>query len=1509
MSRDIDNKVVEMRFDNSKFDSKIKDSLQSLTNLKNSISGLDKSAKSLKNIESAASSLNINTSGIVGAVDSIADRFTNLGIIGMRVLQNLTDKAVNFGINFVKSVSIDQVMEGFSKYTAETNAVQTIWSATKDEGESLDHIYEVLGGILDYTDRTSYHYDSMVSTISKFVNSGVKLEDASLAVQGIANWAAYSGAGIQKADYAMNALINAMSQGYVSAREWMTILKTADMGTKQFKQLVIDTGEEMGILAKNEITLENFAQDLGNGKWFTSELLLEVLQRYGDETTQLGKDSLAAASEAKTFAEAVGAVKDAVSTGWKVTFNELFGRYDEAKKWWTSLQDAMLEIFTLGMNHRNEILHQWHEDLDGYRTLMDALHNFWIGLKNIAAPIGEVWKNMFPAITAENLKTFTDRLHNLTATFANLFDVTDAEILKPGKQKENLAYLEETDGHLTRVSEAMKRVARLKGIVRGFFSVIDVGKKFLSALWNEIKIVSGWLSPLGNTFLKVVDAIARWTTGIDESVTTGDKFTAFFEKVNTVVGPVVEKLVGWIDKAVDKIIEFAETTHIFSDLKELFTGVKNVIVDFCKQHFTFPSLDGLEEFSFEAIDLLKPIETVFNILGKIFEGIKAAVEFIKPVISDFIDFVVEKAKGLSDDGTFFGFIRGLIGSGILAGIGAWVWDLSNVVRNVNWALGGIADAAAGFGKKVRLGNFKTIATSVLMLAGAMLILASIDSEKLLSAGAALTIILGELVGAAALFSEIGKKDKRLFGSSTGKAVKGLITISAAVLILTFALKNLAGIDLASLAKGVGAIGILMAELAGFVKLMGGGKMAIGTGLGLMFTAVAVRVLVGAVEKLGKMDIKTLVKGLGAVFFALLSLSAVIGMGDGAKRMFGVGLGLVLVATSLLILQNAVEKFGKMEFDTILKGMGAMFAALLMMTGVLKILSKSGAFGAGLGILIVAASLEIIADVADKFRKMSWEGLGKAGAAIGASLIAIALALHFMKGTLPAAIALLVASAALAAFAVSIRLISKVDSDKVGTSLAVIAVGLLTLLGAASVAGKLIGGLIALGIGLVLFAVGLTAMYLPLKLLSTLRLEDTAKALVAIIAGFAAALAASAIGSAAAPGMLAASAAIVVFAASLALFALGMRLIIEVFKSVSWADIGKAAAVMAGGLVLLAGAALLGTALAPGLVAFAVGITAVGVGLAVLGAGLLVLNLGLEAAIEMVGNFVAYLKEHGPEILENIKSTLKNAVESVKQKAKDFAAGAIELMTSFIDGVKAKKDEIIDSVKTTINTAWAALKQKVTDWYNIGKDLLQGLIDGIVEKGTNLKDKVTSTVDSAVQAVKDLLGIKSPSKIFAEIGKFSMLGLIKGFDDNEKAVDKKAEEVAKSAYERFKKAIENAANLAQSQVNTTPTITPIVDLSNVKKSAQSINGMLSASSAVKATGTIAAYTDTATSKSAGLYGNQNKSGSSVTYNFNQTNVSPSPLNRTEIYRQTSNQFAAFKSTTINSGGGKNVQMAR
>lgn len=429
MSNTVDRRVVEMRFDNQQFESRTRTTLGTLEKLKNALNfshasdGLDKLNKSMKNV---------NVGGLRTALDGVQVSFSKLEAMALTALTNITNRAVDAGIALAKNLTIDQLSAGWDKYADKTSAVQTIMAATKDQftdtAEQMEFVNAQLERLNWFTDETSYNFVDMVGNIGKFTSNGVALDDAATAMQGIATWAAVSGGNASTASRAMYQLSQAMGMGSVRLQDWMSI-ETANMATYEFKEMVLETAASMGILKKtsdgayksiesgNKITVKGFRESLKEG-WFTSDVLVEVLNQYGgftnklyevseatgqtatdllqwieryrdagtnassviqdmaddtgisvqeiqkyleeltDNTYELGEKAFRAAQEAKTFGEAIDATKDAVSTGWMNTFEIIFGDYEEARVRWTALANELWDIFASGAEARNELLEE-----------------------------------------------------------------------------------------------------------------------------------------------------------------------------------------------------------------------------------------------------------------------------------------------------------------------------------------------------------------------------------------------------------------------------------------------------------------------------------------------------------------------------------------------------------------------------------------------------------------------------------------------------------------------------------------------------------------------------------------------------------------------------------------------------------------------------------------------------------------------------------------------------------------------------------------------------------------------------------------------------------------------------------------------------------------------------------------------------------------------------------------------------------------------------------------------
>ena len=409
MSELLDERVVEMRFDNADFERNVGQSIKTINRLKESLDFED-AGSSFDSLAESASKVDFTP--IEKSIDEISVKFNMLEIVAAHVLGNIVSKAVDAGAKLAKSVSVDQISAGWSKYEQKTSSVQTIIAAT---GESIDTVNKKLEKLIWFADETSYDFVDMVNNIGKFTSAGVDLDVAVNSMMGISNWAALSGAGIQQASRAMYNLSQSIGMGYVAVQDWKSI-ELANMATQEFKETAIAMALELGTLkeingeittldGKVEVTSETMRESLKK-KWFTSDVLNETLGVYsniankvkefqelhpGFETVSRALDEMAktgfinledpiealgyrafvAAQEAKTLTEAINATKDAVSSGWMRTFELIFGNYDQAKKLWTNLANDMYDIFAAPGEARNEKLADVMKS--NYQKLIDEM--------------------------------------------------------------------------------------------------------------------------------------------------------------------------------------------------------------------------------------------------------------------------------------------------------------------------------------------------------------------------------------------------------------------------------------------------------------------------------------------------------------------------------------------------------------------------------------------------------------------------------------------------------------------------------------------------------------------------------------------------------------------------------------------------------------------------------------------------------------------------------------------------------------------------------------------------------------------------------------------------------------------------------------------------------------------------------------------------------------------------------------------------------------------------------
>ena len=1163
MSKTIDEKVVEMRFDNRQFESNVQTTLNTLDKLKKNLN-FEESAKSFEQLDAAAQKVDMN--GLRNAAETVREKFSALEIIAVTALVNITNSAINAGKQLVASLTVDQITAGWDKFAKKTTSVATLIS----QGNSMETVEAQLERLNWFTDETSYNFTDMVDSISKFTASGQDLETSVSAMEGIANWAALSGQNAATASRAMYQLSQAMGAGVMRLEDYKSI-QTANMDTAEFRQKCIDAALALGTLKKNAdgtftsiasranknaeaFSMAQFTTQLTNGAWLTSDVMMKVFNEYsaavdqiydysnekgitasqaieelGDSVDSFGLKAFRAAQEAKTFSDAIDATKDAVSTGWMNTFELIFGNYEEQRVLWTDLANAMYDAFASGAEARNELLSEWN-DLGGRDVLIESFWNAWEAVGRIITPIKEAFRDIFPATTAQQLLAITEKIRDLT---------------------NRLKISEETSNNL-------------KNTFKGFFAVLSIVKSAISAVFNAISPLVGSLGNIGGKLLSVTGAFGEWLSKIDESI-----------KKTNIFGKTIENVIGFFSRIGTTFRDFAETIRETFNLPD-FTTIKKSLKEFLsviKEKFALPGFELLHALlskihtrmsqvgdaaekmksrmtkvasdiasaltSCKAIELL---QTIWILVKKIVSGIGTA-------LGDTISNVMSKLKNADFKGTI-----DLLNSLSLGAIAVGVKKLLDTITEPIKHLGsiknsviGILDSVKGcfeaWQSDIKANTLLKIASAIAILAAAILVISLIDSEKLNSSLGAMTMLFVDLMGSMAIFNKISGKASgvaktcsamismsiaiAILASSLRKvgelswgqlavgltAIGGLMTMmvvtakvlgsggkamvkgATQMLVFALAVKTLASVckDLSSLSwdelfKGLTGVGILLAEVAAFLKLAEFSSKSVSTATGIFILAGAFKILASVCKDFASMSWEEMIKGLSGIGILLCEITAFTNLSGNAKHVLSTGLSLIAIAAAVKILGSALRDIGSLSWESISKGLLSITIALTGIAAIVNLVPKN-MVGIGLGLIAVSTALLLLAAVLGKMGNMSWDEIARGLVALAGSIGLLALGLNAMTGTLSGSAALLIAVAALGVLTPVLAILGAMSWASIAKGLITIA-GAFTIIGLAGLILKpiipailglaasfvLVGiGTVAVGAGLIAAGAGLSAL--------------------------------------------------------------------------------------------------------------------------------------------------------------------------------------------------------------------------------------------------------------------------------------------------------------------------------------------------------------------------------------------------------------------------------------------------
>lgn len=660
MSREVDQRVVEMRFDNAQFEKNTRESMKTLDRLQEKLQFKDVD-KGFENIEKAQR--NVNFDEMEGALDTLKVKFNALDVMAVAALTNITNKIVDTGERLVKSLSVDQVASGWNKYIEKTSNVQTIMNAT---GESIDNVNGYLNKLMWYSDETSYSFSEMTSALSQMTAAGGDIKKMIPMIMGIANATADAG----KTGFAFQSTIRNLTQsysaGHLQLQDWKS-LNLMGTATKALKQELIDTAVEMGKLKEGEVTIATFESTLSK-KWADTKVMEKTFEKYASmmeaaydmvqqnpgmtssealeklsgQYGELAERAALAAQQATSFEQAIDSTKDAVSSSWMKVFETFFGNKEEATETWTELANRLYDIFVPSIDALNERL---KEGLDtGWKQLNDKLgdqaETYDTVLQKVALASGAVTEE-----SIEEAGSFANALRDggvnaellqngLDVTLVSLekyLAMSDEELDARNLDKEAI---ERDYEALSRLNEEFRTgEASLADYAAGM-SELSGREHLMQSLWNIMDALSALVQPIHDAFQEIFPP------------TSGKQIKSFAEG---------------LDYATSKLIIGEETA---TKIRGAFTGLFRVI------------RVGTDTIA-------KVVKTAVKLLGGLADVLKPVKDSILDVAGGFGDFVTEVGEALTGTKTLgerFDTIRASLKK-LLSPLG----DLKDLAKNFSLA--------------------------------------------------------------------------------------------------------------------------------------------------------------------------------------------------------------------------------------------------------------------------------------------------------------------------------------------------------------------------------------------------------------------------------------------------------------------------------------------------------------------------------------------------------------------------------------------------------------------------------------------------------------------------------------------------------------------------------------------------------------------------------------------------------------------------------------------------------
>ncbi len=1294
MSKTVDERVVKMQFDNKQFESGVQTTLSTLDKLKQSLKLTDAS-KGLENVTAAAK--NCDLSGLSKGVETLHMKFTALEVMAITALQNITNSALNFGKQIVSALTIDPIKTGLAEYETKMNAIQVIQANTRGKN-TMEEITAALDELNTYADKTIYNFAQMTSNIGKFTAQGLDVNEATKAVQGMANLAAASGASAEDMSRATYQMSQALG-GTIRKIDWNS-LRNANMATETLKNLLIDIAKvEEGIDVNAMIADKGTFEDTLELGWLSGDLFTEAMNMYSGVYTEaellakgyteeqiknfqeIADMAASAATEVKTVTQLWDVLKETAQSGWTQTWEYVVGDFESAKKTLTQAQIYLSDMINSSADARNAVMSAWNE-AGGRDDLIQALVNAFQALLSVSTPIKEAMNEIFPPMTA-------DRLIGMTAA------------------------LKEFTSHLI-IGE--KTSNNLKRTFKGVFAVLDIGVQLFKAVAGGFSDLVGYFLPAGDGLLNMTGNLGDFLVGLDETIKTTDVFGESVKRITDSIKIFADFLGSFMDDAFVSYVEGGEgaagalevafdkiasvvtmcfdiistltgkdLTAIRDNVVSVIQSIRDKVVGFVydiQQNFDFHPLEALhgmlERIQTRMADVGEAAGDMkggfvvavaamgsalanckfLQALGILWQGVKTLVSGILSALGTLASGFVEKLGNADFDG-FFDIINTLLAGGIGAGIYKFIDTLNDVSsiagdfkESILDIMGGVKDCLTEYQNSIKAKTLMTIASAIALLAASMVILSLIDSEKLNASLGAMTVMFADLVASMAVLSKIDGF------TGVSKITTAMVGISVSVLILASALKKIGDLKPEQMVSGlIGVVGLMATVTGAMILLSKFAQNGVKGATQMIVLAAALKILSNVLIDISTLKLSEIGKGLlsviglmGTVVGAMVLLSKFAQNGvKGATSM-------LILSAAVTVLASVLKDVGTLDVKTIGKGLLSVVALMGTLVGAMVLVSKfanQGVKGAT-SMVIISSAIVILSTVLKDIGSLDLKTIGKGILGVIGLMGTLVGAMVLLSKFANNAASMLAAGVSMVLVAASIKILSTVLAEFGKMDLA-----------------QMIQGLI--GIGVLLLEIGLAVNSMQ--------------------------------------GCLGGAAALMVVSAAL----MTLTPVLSILGAMPIESIVKALATLAGVFVILGVAGTVLSGLTPAILGLAGAIALIGVGVVAFGAGLILAGAGLTAIAAGLTALAVAITGGATAIVAGLTVIITGIVGLIPVVVSKIGEAIIAFCQVIIDGAPKIGEAAVVLVHTLIGVLVECVPALVEGIYS----LIVGVLEAMVAYGPTI----------------------------------------------------------------------------------------------------------------------------------------------------------------------------------------------